>query len=116
MSNMRPHRTRHRQDADEDRPISAEEAAGLRTLSERAVRLCEVLRSGCEGALADAVAAYVDATTARAISLQRTRDVLELLVHDCVPRHRSTHDLLDTVLRIASEAHAALMPRTREAS
>ena len=117
MSTISKHGTRRRQEDAEDRPVSAEEAAGLRTLSERAVRLCEILRSGSiEDELGDTVAAYVDATAARGISLQRTRDVLELLVHDCAPRHRSTYDLLDTVLRIASESYAASMPRPRRAS
>ena len=117
MPAMSKHRTYRRQDDDEARPVSVEETAELRTLSGRAVRLCEILRSGCvEDELENTVAAYVDATAAHGISLQRTRDVLELLVHDCAPRHRSTHDVLDTVLRIASESYAASMPRPRRAS
>lgn len=103
-------------DAEDERPVSAEEAAGLHTLSQRAVRLRGALRTARdESALRDAVAAYVAGAAARGISLQRTRDAIELFVHEHAPRHRSTDGFLDLVLRLASAAHAASTRHPREA-
>jgi hypothetical protein len=55
------------------------------------------------------------AAAARGISVRRIRDALELLVNECASRHQTTRDLLDLVLRLASEARRAPAPQLREA-
>jgi hypothetical protein len=99
----------------DDRPASSEDA-GLLTLSRCALRLRGALRTPQRAdALSAAVSTYVAAAAAGGISLRRMRDALELFVHEHAPRPQPTSDLLDLVLRLASEAHAASTPRRREA-
>ena len=105
-----------RRDGDDDRSVSAEEAAGLLALSRSALRLRGALRAPQhQDALRAAVSAYVAAAVARGISLRRTCDALELLVHERASGRQPTSDLLDFVLRLASEAHTASAPRRQEA-
>jgi hypothetical protein len=102
--------------AADDQPVSADEAAGLRTLSRSALRLRGALRAPQhESALRDAVTVYVAAAAARGISFRRTRDALELLVHEHASRRQPAHDLLHLVLRLASETRPASAPQLREA-
>ena len=101
--------------AAEDRRPAPAEAAGLLTLSRCAMRVRGALRTPQRAdALRAAVSTYVAAAAAGGISLRRMRDALELFVHEHAPRRQPTSDLLDLVLRLASEAHAST-PRRREA-
>jgi hypothetical protein len=105
-----------RRRADDDQSVSVEEAAGLLALSRSAIRLRGALRTPSdEGTLRHCVTAYVLAAAARDISLRRTRDALELLVNECASRRQPTCDLLDLVLRLASEVRRAPAPQLREA-
>ena len=103
----------------EDRPPGPEEAAELRALSRSALRLRTVLRTGSDEALLrHSVAAYVACATARGVSRRRIREALELFVHERPPagRHPLTNNLLDFVLRLASDAEATSAHQLREVS
>ena len=95
--------------ADDERPLSREEVAGLRTLSQSALRLRAALRRSDVASLRESVAAYVACATAAGISLRRICDAIELFVSEraTTRRHIPTDDLLDFVLRLASEAGSA---------
>ena len=102
--------------AEDGRPAAPAEAAGLLTLSRCALRVRGALPTPQHAdALGTAIRNYVVAAAAGGISLRRMRDALELFVHEHAPRRQPTSDLLDLVLRFASEAHAASTPRRREA-